>query len=143
MELQTLPQSGTSVSAVDAAKAADAAKGATGVGALRSEEFASLTAGTYVIYAGVDTTRAQALRALAGLRHSFPGSTVIHVATTGSGASEASGGAGGSGASGPGASGSGASLNHPAPPSVLEGLKTKGKSYEEKSKNLPNVISTG
>ena len=73
VELQTLPQAGTSVSAVEGAKAADAAKGAAGVGALRSEEFASLTAGTYVIYAGVDTTRAQALRALAGLRHSFPG----------------------------------------------------------------------
>jgi hypothetical protein len=43
-----------------------------------------------------------------------------------------------------GTSGAGSSLNHPAPSSVLESLSTsKGKSYEEKSKNLPNVVSTG
>jgi hypothetical protein len=35
----------------------------------------------------------------------------------------------------------GSSEAHPAPPSVLEGLsKSKGKSYEEKSKNLPDVV---
>jgi hypothetical protein len=38
----------------------------------------------------------------------------------------------------------GSSVKHPAPASVLEGLKgAKGKSYEEKSKNLPDVVSTG
>jgi hypothetical protein len=40
--------------------------------------------------------------------------------------------------------GVGQSLNKPAPPSVAESLKgAKGKNYEQKSKNLPNVISTG
>jgi hypothetical protein len=43
-----------------------------------------------------------------------------------------------------GAGGSGASEKHPAPPSAANGLnKAKGKNYEEKSKNLPDVISTG
>ena len=39
--------------------------------------------------------------------------------------------------------GVGQSLSKPAPPSSLQGLKVKGKSYEEKSKNLPNVVETG
>jgi hypothetical protein len=40
--------------------------------------------------------------------------------------------------------GVGSSLEHPAPPSVLNNLKKSGGgSYEQKSKNLPNVISTG
>jgi hypothetical protein len=43
-----------------------------------------------------------------------------------------------------GASGAGSSPSHPAPPAVVEKvLKKGGKSYEEKSKNLPNVVSTG
>jgi len=38
----------------------------------------------------------------------------------------------------------GASESHPAPPTVLKNLSTKkGKNYEQESKNLPNVISTG
>jgi hypothetical protein len=38
----------------------------------------------------------------------------------------------------------GASESHPAPPTVLKNLaKKKGKNYEQESKNLPNVISTG
>jgi hypothetical protein len=50
------------------------------------------------------------------------------------------------GASGAGGSKSsvGSSEAHPAPPSVVQNLsKKKGKSYEQESKNLPNVISTG
>jgi hypothetical protein len=43
-----------------------------------------------------------------------------------------------------GSSGAGSSASHPAPPAVVEKvLKKGGKSYEEKSKNLPNVVSTG
>jgi hypothetical protein len=136
VQLQALPESGASTSAVQAAKAAAAAKGAPAVGALRSEEFASLTAGDYVIYSGVDQTRAQAVRALAGLKRKFPAASVIRVSKSGSAA-------GGAGATGGGGSGAGASLSHPAPPSVLETLKSHGKSYVEKSKNLPDVISTG
>jgi hypothetical protein len=45
---------------------------------------------------------------------------------------------------GSGSSGVGSSESHPAPPSVLNSLKgTKGKNYEEKSKNLPDVVETG
>jgi hypothetical protein len=133
VQLQTLPQSGTSVSTVDSDKSAATAKGAANVGALLSEHFSSLPAGNYLIYSGVYSKRAEAQKALAGLKKAFPGAKVLAV----SNASPSSGGAGGK-------AGVGSSLNNPAPPSVLNNLhSTKGKSYEEKSKNLPDVISTG
>jgi hypothetical protein len=137
VQLRTLPEAGTQVSAVNAAKAAATAKGAKAVGALKSSDFSSLTAGSYVIYSGDYKKRSEAERALPGLRRSFPGATVIAVSNSSSSSStHSSGSAGGSGG--------GSSNSHPASPSVLEPLKgTKGKTYEEKSKALPNVITTG
>jgi hypothetical protein len=140
VQLQTLPITGTTVAAVQAAKSAASAKGATGVGALKSDEFSSLTAGNYVIYAGAQTTKKGAEKALVGLKAKFPGASVIHIA---SGAAGSSAGGKSPGGSSSGSGGS-SSLSKPAPPSVLENLQTsKGKSYEEKSKNLPNVVETG
>jgi hypothetical protein len=138
VQLQALPQSGTLPSAVEAAKAAASAKGAKGVGALKSEDFSSLTAGSYVIYSGVFHKRVEAQKALGRLKKSFPAASVISVSSGSShSSSEPAGGS-------PGGSGVGSSLSHPAPPSVVQNLsKKKGKSYEEESKNLPNVISTG
>jgi septal ring-binding cell division protein DamX len=140
VQLQTLAQSGTSVSAVESAKTAAMAKGAKSVGALKSEEFSSLASGNYVIYSGVYHTRAQAEKALGGLKKSFPGASVVKVSngggTTGSAKeSEPS-------TSSPG--GVGTSESKPAPPSVLNSLKgAKGKNYEQKSNNLPDVVETG
>jgi hypothetical protein len=134
VQLQTLPQTGTKVSAVVAAKAAATAKGAKGVGALKSEDFSSLTSGNYVIYSGIDHTKAEAEKALGGLKKSFPGATVVRVSN---GNSTASGGGSGSGGSG-----AGSSQGHPA--AVPKNLhKSNGESYEQKSKNLPDVIETG
>ena len=136
VQLQTLAQTGTNVSAVQAAKTSATGKGAKAVGALKSEDFSSLSAGHYVIYAGVYRKRGEAVKALAGLRKSFPAAKVIAVNNGGSSA----GGSQAGGSSG----GVGSNESKPAPPSVLEGLKgAKGKSYEEKSKTLPNVVSTG
>jgi hypothetical protein len=135
VQLQTLPLSGTTVSAVAAAKAAATGRGAKAVGALRSDEFSSLASGSYVIYSGVYHKRSQAAKALLGLRKSFPNAQVIAVSSRRSASSENSSSAG---------SRAGSSVTKPAPSSVLEGLKeAKGKSYEEKSKNLPDVVSTG
>ena len=139
VQLQTLPQAGTQVSAVQAAKAAASAKGAKGVGALKSEEFPSLPSGNYVVYSGVYHMKAEAEKALKGLRMSFPGASVVLVSSHGSAAAGSGSSTGGAGSSG----GSGSSLNNPAPPTVLETSPKKGQSYEQKSKNLPNVISTG
>lgn len=59
----------------------------------------------------------------------------------GSGSSK-QGGKGGGGAGG--SSGVGSSPGKPAPSTVLKNLRTgSGQSYEQKSKNLPNVVSTG
>jgi len=137
VRLQALPVSGTTVAAVEAAKAAASAKGAPGVGALKSDDFSSLHAGQYIVYSGVYHKRSEAENALSSLRHSFPSATVIAVSDRSS-----AGAGGGSGSSGGG--GVGSSLSKPAPPTVLQNLsKQKGKSYEQESKNLPNVISTG
>jgi hypothetical protein len=136
VQLQTLPQSGTAVSAVESAKSAAGAKGAQAVGALKSEEFSSLSSGSYVIYSGIYNKKPEAEKALTGLKKSFPGAKVINV-SNGGGSSTAE-----PPTSSPG--GVGESESHPAPPSVLKSLKgAKGKSYEEKSKNLPNVVETG
>jgi hypothetical protein len=138
VQLQTLPQSGTAGSAIEAAKTAASAKGAKGVGALKSEEFSSLSGGSYVIYAGIDHKRSEAEKALATLRGSFPAAKVIRVSNAAPGSSEAA--ASSSSSKG----GVGSNESKPAPPAVLESLKgVKGKSYEEKSKNLPDVVSTG
>jgi hypothetical protein len=140
VQLQPLPAAGTQVSAVGAAKAAATAKGAKNVGALKSEEFSSLPSGNYVIYSGVYHKRSEAENALRGLKKSFPGASVVEVSNRGSGSSGA--GSGAQGAS-PATGGAGGSLNNPAPPTVLESKPKKGQSYEQKSRNLPNVISTG
>ena len=135
VQLQTLAQAGTQTSAVEAAKAAASAKGARNVGALRSADFASLAAGNYVIYSGVFHKKAEAVHALAGLRKSFPTAKVLTV-STGAGAAK------GAGATSPSSS-AGASESHPAPAKVAEELtRAHGKSYEEKSKNLPDVVGT-
>jgi hypothetical protein len=144
VQLQTLPQAGTQASAVEAAKTAATAKGAKAVGALKSEEFSSLAAGSYVIYSGVYHKKAEAEKALPGLKKSFPGAKVIKVSNGSSESSSSSGGSGSSSASPFSNTGTGASESHPAPPSVVKNLsKKKGKSYEQESKNLPNVIETG
>jgi hypothetical protein len=134
VQLQTLPQSGTAVSAVEAAKSAASAKGAKAVGALKSEEFSSLTAGSYVIYSGVDHKKPEAEKALSALKKSFPGAKVIKVSNAESGSSTSE-----PPTTSPG--GVGESENKPAPPSALSKLKGGGgKSYEEKSKELPDVV---
>jgi hypothetical protein len=136
VQLQALPQAGTKVSEVEAAKGAAAAKGAKGVGALKSEDFSSLKAGNYVIYSGVYHKRSEAQTALRALKKSFPAASVISVSSKGQASSASEPPAGGSGV--------GQSFSHPAPPSVVENAhKSKGQSFEQKSKNLPNVISTG
>jgi len=136
VQLQTLPQSGTTVSAVESAKSAASGKGAKAVGALKSEEFSSLTAGSYVIYAGVDHKKSEAEKALAGLKKSFPDAKVIKVSNGGSSSTPESSEPP---TTSPG--GVGESESKPAPPTVLNKLKgAHGKSYEEKSKDLPDVV---
>ena len=139
VQLQTLPTS-SSAGAVEAAKASATAKGARSVGALKAEEFSSLASTGFVVYSGDYPTRAAAQAALGSLKKSFPTAAVIEVSNKSAGSS---GGAGSGGGSPSSSGGTGSSLSRPAPPSVLEPSKSKsGKSFEEKSKNLPNVVGT-
>jgi hypothetical protein len=144
VQLQSLPSATTQVSAVEAAKSSAEGKGAKQVGALKSDEFPGMAAGNYIVYSGRYTKKAEAEKALPGLKKKFPGASVLQV---GSGSAAASG-SGKSPSSGSGAAagkgGAGSTPSNPAPPSVVEKLKSKsGKSYEQESKNLPNVVSTG
>jgi hypothetical protein len=137
VELQTLPAPATNASAVESAKSAASAKGAKAVGALKSEEFTSLNAGSDVIYSGIYTKKPEAEKALVGLKKTFVGAKVIKVSNGESGATSESN-------TGASSKGTGSSESHPAPPTVLKSLKgAKGKSYEEKSKALPDVVETG
>jgi hypothetical protein len=134
VRLQTLPQAATTTTAVEGAKSAAGAKGATGVGAL-------LKGGSYVIYSGVYHKQAEAQKALGGLKKSFPGASVIKVAGAGRGGSAATGS--GAKSSPTPAAPTGSSGGKAATPKALEELhKSKRKSYEEKSKNLPDVVGT-
>jgi hypothetical protein len=140
IQLQALPTASTQVSAVQAAKSAAEGKGAKAVGALKSDEFAGLAPGSYIVYSGKYTKKSEASKALGPLEKSFSEAKVVQVGAGSGSAAKSSG----TGASGAGRSGVGSSPSNPAPPSVAEELhKSKGKSYEEKSKNLPDVISTG
>jgi hypothetical protein len=139
VQLQTLAQASTQTSAVEAAKTAASAKGAKGVGALKSEDFSSLKAGSYIVYSGVYHKKSEAEKALGGLKKTFPEARVITVSSAGERPAAAGHGA----RSGSGAPGAGSGSSTPASPKALEELnKTKGKSYEEKSKNLPNQVET-
>jgi hypothetical protein len=135
IQLQSLP-GGSTAAAVSQAKTAATSKGASAVGALKETEYSSLTGAGFLIYSGVYHKQAQAQKALSSAKSKFPGAKVVEVSSGAGGSSGSHGGAG--------SSGGGSSLGNPAPPSVLKSLgHSKGKSYVEQSKNLPNVVETG
>lgn len=87
--LDTLPKDSAQPADVAAAKAAATAKGANAVGALDSDDYATLTGGSYVVYAGRFPTKSAATKALAPLKADFDGASVVHVAQAQSSASAA------------------------------------------------------
>jgi hypothetical protein len=138
VQLQKLGETGTAVSAVEAAKSSASGKGAKAVGALKSGDFSSLTAGSYIVYSGVYHKQAEAEKAAKALKKNFPHAEVIKVSKAASSSSAKTSKAS------TGAADPGASQAHPAPPSVIENLKkNKNESAEERSKNIPNVVETG
>lgn len=95
IELATVAKDSTDGAGVEATKADLTAKGAAEVGALDSDEFASLPGGNYVFYSGVYDTKAEASKALAGLSASFPDAQVIEVSVDAAAAGGGGGGGGG------------------------------------------------
>jgi hypothetical protein len=118
IELQTIAKDGTPVADVAAAKTAATGKGATDVGALDSDEYASLDGGNYVIYSGIFDTRKQARKALGRLKKKFPDARVIEVSSSGGGDAAKKG---------------------TVDKSKLEDLKSSSpEEYQKKSKKLPD-----
>lgn len=119
VQLQAMPKSGTTPSAVAAAKAAATSAGAADVGALDSDEHPSLDTGNYLVYSGVFRTKAQATAAAARLASRFAGAKAVRVASA------------------------------PPPKATkatkekLEDLRdSSGDEYTEKSKKLPDSVVT-
>ncbi len=83
VQLSKLPTEGTDAAAVAAAKSAAEGKGAADVGALLSDDYASLPASRYIVYSGVFGSKAKATAALKGLRKDFPKAKVVQVSATG------------------------------------------------------------
>jgi hypothetical protein len=145
VQLQTLPEATTQTSAVEAAKTAASGKGAKEVGALKSADFQSLTTGNYLIYSGVYRKKAEAEKALGGLKKNFSGASVVEVSTGASSSSPSSSGSNSPSSKSSSSSGStsGKSKSTTPTPSSASKPTGAGRSYEEKSKNLPNVVETG
>jgi len=140
IELATLPKDTSDGTAVETAKTDLLAKGASDVGALDSDEYASLPAGNYVLYSGVFDTKADAEKALEPLKASFPDAQVVEVAATATTADTSGDGGGGGGLTGGDAAGQDAVQ---ATTDDLEALQNAtGADYEEAQKKLPPTIST-
>jgi SPOR domain len=141
VELGSLPKQGTTADQVDAAKADATSKGASDVGALDSDDYASLPSGNYIVYSGVFTSKADASKALKSIKSKFPDAKVVQVSTKAS-----SGGGGSSGGSG-GSLTSSQNTQSDAPvtasDSQLQQLNSNsGSNYEKQSQKLPDEIKT-
>jgi sporulation related protein len=145
VEIGTLAKAGSTPADVDAAKSQATSKGASQVGALDSDRYASLPGGKYVIYSGVYDSKGQATKALKPLKSKFPDATVVKVSHSSGGGSSSggSGGGGGSLTSG-GGGGGGSSKPVPATSQAVQSLqKSSGQAYENQVKHINKPISTG
>ena len=141
VELGTLPKGGTTASDVDGAKSDAEGKGAKDVGALDSDLYASLPAGKYVIYSGVYEKKADATKALGGLKKSFPDAQVVTVSKQ---AAAAAAGPTTNSVNGLTAGGSkGTDNTVTASDNALKQLNNQsGSGYEKTIKKLPDTIAT-
>jgi hypothetical protein len=136
VELRVLPGAGTTSAAIDKAKRAAEAAGASHVGVINPADFVLRPASDgYVIYAGEYRTRALADRALHKLRGRFPAAKVVHVTSAGGGAT------------GAGTSTAVATQRRATPAQKRQGAQivqqiqaTKGKSYVQQQRKLPDTI---
>jgi SPOR domain len=123
IELGVLDKASSTAADVQSAKDDATGKGASDVGALDSDDYASLPGGNYVVYAGVYDTKAEASTALKKLKGGFSDAKVVKVSSQAT-ASTGSGGGGTGGA---------AQVNS----KDLQQLDTlSGDAYVEKSKKL-------
>jgi hypothetical protein len=142
VELGTLPKQGTSADQVDSAKADATSKGAPDVGALDSDDYASLPSGNYIVYSGVYTSKADADKALKSLKSKFPDAKVVQVSTK---ASSGGGGGGTTANSAQSLTSAKSSGDQPVTASdqALQQLDSaSGSDYQKQSQKLPDEIQT-
>ena len=124
VELGSLDKASASAADVQSAKDDAAGKGAPDVGALDSDDYASLPGGTYVVYSGVYDSKGAATKALGKLEGDFPDARVAKVSTEA--AADSGGGGGGGGGT-------------PVDDQALQELdNATGDAYVEQSKKLPD-----
>ncbi len=138
IELATLSKDGADGTAVETAKADVVAKGATEVGALDSDEYASLPAGNYVLYSGVYDTKADAEAALDPLKANFPDAQVVKVSTTAGGGGDSAGG----GFTEEAAKGNGEDVVEASTEDLKDISEATGDEYQEMQKKMPPTIET-
>jgi hypothetical protein len=92
VELGTLPKDRTTSADVESQKQSLTDQGATDVGVLDSDKYASLPPGNWVFYSGVFDAQADANSALKKLGSSFPDALVAEVSTQAAGAGSKGGG---------------------------------------------------
>lgn len=131
VELESFTKEGANVAAINQAKADASKNGATDVGILDSDNYASLDSGAWVVYSGFYATKAEATKAAKELSGQFPDATVIEVSATA--------GAGESGKNGAGGAGGGAA----ADPALQDLQNASPEDYSKKSKKLPDEVGTG
>jgi hypothetical protein len=151
VELGSLPKDGTTSADVEATKRDLTGKGATDLGVLDSDLYASLPAGNYVIYSGVYDSKGDAEKALKNLGGDLPDATVVGVSTekSSSGGGD-SGGGGGDTSSGGGALLSGGNGGGGDPGDTVEASEadlealqnTTGDDYQDQLNQIPDTIAT-
>jgi hypothetical protein len=127
VELGVLDKGSASAGDVDAAKKDAEGKGATDVGALDSDDYASLPGGKYVVYSGVYGTKAKAEAAAKRLEKDFPDARVVKVSNDSVGSADA-----------------GSPTKGNVDSSQLNNLNNlSGDAYVKRSKKLPDDTAVG
>jgi len=138
IELATLPKDTADGTAVETAKTDIVAKGATDVGALDSDEYASLPPGNYVLYSGVFESKAEAEKALKPLKANFPDAQVVEISAGAGGDTGDEGG----GFTEQAAQGSGEDVVEASEDDLKALENATGDEYQEFQKKLPPTIET-
>ena len=82
VQLETISKTGATTASISAAKSAAISKAVPSVGVLDGASFIALGS-DYVLYSGIDTTSAEASKALKSIKKSYPAAKVIHVVPVG------------------------------------------------------------
>ena len=145
VQLQTLPKASSDAAKVAAAKQAAGAKGAAAVGALDSDAYGTLDSGHYVVYSGLFADRKSASAALAKLKASFPGATVVEVAakTTTAAAKGGKKASAKQQSAATGKSSKPSAAEQAAGAQAIQDVQNStGKDYSKKSAKLPDKLAT-